>query len=354
MGRRSNAENARLAAEQASQAAQQVQTTPVEPTAPESARDESVRLPPRNEPRRLAMEELVARNERAGKGEEEPPAPELPPDPVPPTAQEILDANTPKPEGETPAAPAPVQEVQVKTVKVKVDGQESEVPQAEIEEAGGVAAYQRDKASENRLAAANKALAETRQLHAQISQFAQSIQQPKAPVITDDEFIKSKVDTIRFGTPEESAAALRDVMTRSNPKVDANAITQQAVNAIRRNLAVDTFKKEFQDVVSNPNLLGYASWLETQTPPEQNQDWDLYYRNIGNKAMNVVRAQHQPQAATPVTGTTSQVSDKEARKASIVNLPTAAARASLPEEKKPETRADILNQMRKSRGIPTG
>jgi len=136
-----------------------------------------------------------------------------------------------------------------------------------------------------------------------------------------------------------------------------------AVSVMQKNAAIDNFKKEFQDVVSNPMLLRLAASLETdmtkQGPPS---DWQEFYRSLGNQVRSVVSGrQPQPPAIVPATpavpspGNPSPVAtDREARKSSIVNLPTASARAALPAESKPKSRDDILNDYKKSRGIPTG
>jgi hypothetical protein len=242
-----------------------------------------------------------------------------------------------------------------------VDGQTFAVPQHEVEEAGGIKAYQIIKAQENRLNKANETLAQTRQMQAFLAQQVQA-NIPKTPTLSDDQFIASKVDVIRFGTPEESAAALREVMERGNPRIDPYQITQQAVSQMMKLQAVDNFKKEFQDIVSNPILMRAAAALENERQRQAgpDTDWNDFFRRIGNEVRSAVPRQHQPtapaaaQAVAPTADTTSPASDREARKASIVNLPTAAARATAPAEDKPETREDILNQMRKARHLPTG
>lgn len=343
------------AAKAATAASEQLEASPklnenIEP-APE--RDPSVRLEPRNNPRNDVMKELLESREV------EPPKVDEVADPVPPTAEQILAANTPV---ETLAVVEPVVAPVIEMVKVKIDGVESEVAQADIDEAGGVTAYQKDKAAENRLAKANQIAAENRQVQAQIAQWIQQNQKPKEPTLSEDQFIASKMDAIRFGTVEESAAAMREVLQRSNPKIDQGAITQNAISEFRRQAAVDSFKKEFQDVVSSPLLTRLAVSLEMERGPQAaadpRTDWNDFFRKIGNEIRSVTARPSQPGAtavtpATPATGNTSQVSDKEARKSSIVNLPTATARAALPTESKPETREETLNQMRKARGIPT-
>jgi hypothetical protein len=319
----------------------------------------------RNRNRENAMDEIIARDLRE-KGLDSTPAPEpepQAPEPTPPTPEDILKANTPS----EVAPAAPEQDPAVETVRAKVDGEEFDVPKAEIDAAGGIHAYQRDKAAENRLKKANEALAQTRQMQAQIAQWVQSqgqAAQPAAPQLSDAQFLQSKVDIIRFGTPEESAVALQEVMARNNPRIDPNQITQMAVQQINKNSALDNFKKEFQDIVANPMLLRLAVSLEGEraTSAGQNTDWNTLYRQIGNEVRSVVAGRPSQSTATtaqqiaaPSSDSPSQQpTDKEARKASIVNLPTAAARAALPQESKPESREDILNQMRKTRGIPTG
>ena len=240
-----------------------------------------------------------------------------------------------------------------KMAKVKVDGEEFEVPQSDIDDAGGVRAYRMERASENRLKKANDALAESRRMQAEIARVIQQMA-PKQPTVTDDEFIQSKIDLIRFGTPEESAAAFKEAALRLAPAMDANNITEQAVMRMQQTIAVDNFKKQFQDIVSNPILLRAAVSLENERKAlaNVNTDWGTFYLTIGNEVRNATRPS-QPRNETPLAGNPSQP-EKEVRKASIVNLPTAAARAELPKEEKPETREEFIDRIRKKRGLPTG
>lgn len=322
--------------------------------------DEPVVTIRRNEPRRRALEELENRHNKA-KGIE--------PEPEPEPKAEVKPEIEAKTESESAVEPAvepaaevaePVAEPVVeapKLVRVKVDGEEFDVPEEEIEAAGGVKAYQKDKAAENRLVKANQALAETRQLQAAIAQHTQRTVAPQQPQPTLDQFIASKMEKLRFGTEEEFAAAMREILQIQ--RVDVNAITHNAVMTMQKNMAVDNFKKEFQDVVSNPLLLRLASTLENERVAKlgPQPDWNSFYRSIGNEVRSVTGRQSQTPATTPKSTTSDPISqspsEKEARKASIVNIPTAAARASVAETK-PETREDILNSMRKSRGLPVG
>ena len=266
---------------------------------------------------------------------------------------------------EQPAAPeAP------KTVRVKIDGVESDVSESEVNDYGGVKAYQIAKAAENRLAKANESLAESRKMQQAMADLMARANPPK-PTETDAQFIASRMEKVRFGTEEESAAAMQEILARSRPQIDQNAVVLQATTSMKRDNAMAQFAKEFQDVASQPMLKILVANLEHQklaqyVPNGQvnwaalaTLDWDNFYRTIGNEVRSVL-GPRQPQPAqaaaalaAPTTGSTSLPSEKEARKASIVNLPTASARAELPEESKPESREESLNRLRKSRGQPT-
>lgn len=348
MARKSSEQMAAAAAETANKLAELTQDKPAkeaEPAAVEKTDDEPrARVETRNEPRRQAMDEILAKRGQLDeqkaeveteKPKKEEPAPELKEEPAP-----VAD-----PVPETPA---------VKMAKVKVDGEEFEVPQEDVDAAGGVAAYQKDRAADNRLRKTNETLAETRRVQAQISEWI-SQNTPKPVVPTDDEFIASRMDLIRYGSSEESAKAMQEVLAKSNRQIDPGVITQMAVNQVNEDMAVRGFAKEFADIVQNPMLLEFSSMLEKKKKSTLKMipDWPEFYRAIGNEVRSMIGRPNQP-AKVQAPGDTPSQPDKEARKASIVNLPSAAARAALPEAEKPETRADILNEMRKRRGIPTG
>jgi hypothetical protein len=343
------AQRAAQAAELANRAAQETAVTPelpIETQAPPERpepeeKDNLVRRPPKNEPRRLAQEEIYARDIQTKKGlgielgltdEETPPVaekPQTPQDPPPPTPESML-------QGGKFSSP---------TVRVKVDGEEYDVTQEEVETYGGVKAYQIARAAENRLQKAQETLAEVRKLQ------ETKVEKP----VTPDEFIKQKIEVLRWGTPDESAAALREILAHQNKPVDENALVQRATDQMRHDEAVRNFDKEFTDIAASPLHLKLIVALRNERLLQGHPgDWGNFYRSLGNEVRGVMPKQNQPGASQMKAGETSLPSDKEARKSSIVNLPTASAqRATLPEEPKPESRADILAQMRKSRGFQT-
>ena len=356
MGRWSNEKRASMAAEAASKAQQAAQQAEVKPELPlettepverpqEDDRSEVIQRPPRNDARKRAMQEIEDRDIQTKTGlgielgleeSEKPQIPEKPviaPDPAPPTAESML-------QGGKFSAP---------TVRVKVDGEEFDVSQAEIEEAGGVKAYQIQRAADKRLRQANETLAEAKKLQSSHSESKQ----------TPDDFLKSKIEVLRWGTPDESAAAFKEILERQNKPIDHNMIVEMAADRIRHDDAVKQFDKEFTDIGGSPLHLKLIVAIRNERLQQGHPgDWGNFYRSLGNEVRAVMPKQSasgttSQTADKSTTGSTSQASDKEERKSSIVNLPQAAARAALPEEPKPETRSDILNQMRKTRGLPT-
>jgi len=362
MSRRNRAEEAQKAASEAGRILQSQRNfgDAVEAVEPESKGDDAPQKSPTPEknPRTIALEEIA--NARRPEGVEEEPEAKKEPEKKEPEAS-VTDApkveSKPEEQEQQPEAQAPATVM----TRQKVDGKEYEVPQAEIDEAGGEKAWRINKAAQNRLEEAKAALAESRRTQAALADFVQRSVQPQnqQPTLTDDQFIASKIDTIRFGTPDESAAALKEILHRAAKPVDQNQITAHVLSEMQKTQAVEKFKTEFQDLLANPMVLRLAVALEQDRLPQlQKQgpvDWETFYRTIGNEVRSVVGRSSQPAKATveaPV-GNTSQT-DKETRKASIVNLPTASTRATVKEDPKPETREDILNDMRKRRGIPIG
>lgn len=315
-----------------------------------------------NNPRNAVMDEI-----NRSRGPQEPEA-KAEPAKVPEKAAE-RPADAPAAAVEPAAAPETAQPAPEapKTVRVKVDGEEFDAPAEEVEEAGGVKSFQMARAAENRLKKSSEALAEVRRTQSEMTQLATAMlaQRPGAtpakPQESDQQFIASKMDIVRFGTPEESASAWVEIQSRLQPKaVDANSIADQVDSRIRHDQATRAFDREFADVATNPIRLRAVLALRHERlekhrieRPNQPVDWDSFYRTIGNEVRSAFGGSSQAAAAPAATsGTPSPASEKEARKASITNLPASAARAEAPKEDKPETREDILNSMRKQRRIP--
>lgn len=386
MSRRSRSESmAAAAAEVANKMAEQNapgwEPAPAESVATvsvgESARKDDV-PPPRefkvgNETRDNLMKEIL--DSRAKAIQEEVKQAPFEPAPQPAKAVEpVASVSEEKPakavEPAQAVEPAPAA-VEPELVTLKIDGEEIRVPKAEVEADGGVAAAQIKRAMEKRLRAANDTLAQTRQALEIVNRLTQG-QQPAQPQAAQpqsiDDIIRNAIPQIQLGNAEEAAAALKNVLAtvvNNVPRVDPNAVTQYTFMKIQQTNAAEKFKSDHGDILANPMLARMAA-IEEQARlnayAQKGQvpaDWNQFYGQLGMELRAVVGKPNQP-AATTASGASNttaapQQSDKEARKAEIVELPTvASARASQPVEYKPKTREEILNDMRKSRGIPTG
>lgn len=324
---------AAAAAESAAESSPDVDPTPDEPVMPKvdhSARQEALEAL-RRKPE--DMDEYIRQ-------ETEEPAPE-------PVAESEPVAEA---QPEAPAAP--------EMVTVKIDGEESQVPKADVDALGGVAAYQIHKAAEKRLAQAAKEKHDLAQMLEQAKALiAQN--QPKEPVKPPAEILKEKVQQIQFGTPDEAAQALQDILASNTQRVDPNQIVAQAITQMQQNMAAQQFAQRNQDLIQNPVLAKLAVMLEhDKLSKSRPTDWNRFYSDLETELRNAVGkpvTTPQPSVPTPQDGQpTSDRDAKLSRKDNIVNLPTASARVAAPEEEKPLTREDRINLLRKARGQPVG
>jgi hypothetical protein len=357
---------AEAAAAEANQAAVEPVSEPINPASEagrvlRAQRDKPVEKPepvtPRHEqnPRNKIYAELVESRKTEEVAEDKPVEPTPEPTPEPDAVAPASPPVDPPPSTE-PVAAAPM-------VKVKVDGVESEVPQSEIDEYGGVKAYQISKAAENRLNKANETVAQSNRQQAQLMQLMQAaFQRQQEPVKTPVQQIQERIDAVRYGTPEESAKAMQEILELSNPRIDQAALEHRTMARMKQTLAVDNFRTEFADVVANPILMTAARSLEQERLQQmqvegRTPDWPVFYRQLGNELRAVIGPKQSQPTPTPQPETGNPSQSKEERKASnIVSLPQASARAT-PKEKEELTpdqaRNKALRDMRRARGQPT-
>jgi len=340
--RRSREREAAAAAANAAAAEVEAPQFEPDPEAGTDARRQDEPLPKfdrGNKVRESAMDELIAARQNV----EEPVQEAENPERVESQPEPQLEPQ-PEPQAE-PDKPA--------TVRVKIDHEEFDVPAEEVEAYGGVKPYQIIKAQEKRLQQANALLQEAKQLKQAVP--------PPPPRPDPSELIKDAVAKIQISTPEEGAAALAHALKALQPQqIDPNAVTMQAVILMQATQAENAFVKDYSDLVQNPMLKQLVIIEKQRRLNEMRQqnrlpdDWNQFYTQIGNDVRAAIgrpapsQTPTQPAVQPTITGSAA----KEARKASIVALPTASARATLPEEEKPPTRAQLLDQMRKARGQP--
>lgn len=343
---------------QASQVAQQAMAAAESPEPATEPRAEAPNRPlpaPRNDDRHNALDEIL----EARKEQLKAPEPTFEPDPNV-AKDEPAPAEAPAKEVVAEAAPEAAPEPEPpKMVTLTVDGESIQVTQAEVDAEGGVAAAQIKRAADKRLKAAQEALAESRRTQAMMEQMLrQQVQAQQPAPKSAREVIAEMVPKIQYGTPEEATAALEQLLAsqRVDPQQIQAQATQQAVFRVMQHNAAAQFKKEFGDLMADPMLARFIAIEENERLSKGiPQDFDQFYRTLGNDFRTKFGRQNQPATdATTEDGKTSQPSAKEARKASIVNLPTAGSRATVSEEPKPKTREEILNEAKKARGFQIG
>jgi hypothetical protein len=245
-----------------------------------------------------------------------------------------------------------VVEAAPEVVTVKIDGEERQVAKTEVDALGGVASYQIHKAAEKRLEQANKEKQELHNLLMQTKAMLEA-QKPQTPKQDPAEWLKEKATQIQFGTPEESAQALQEIM--NSQRVDPNQIIQQAMEQMAQKSAAQQFVAKNSDLFQNPVLAKLAVVMEhDKLSKSRPSDWNKFYSDLEYEFRNSIGKPATTPTPVVADQPTSGQEAKLSRKDNIVNLPTAAGRIAAPEPDKPLTREDRLNQLRKSRGQPVG
>lgn len=234
-------------------------------------------------------------------------------------------------EPETPETPeTPVE----KMVKVKVDGKEMEVPESQVLDAG-IRAVQKESAADKRLAEAT-----------QLLKTAQEAAAPKKTPLPDmDEVELSK--RIRMGTDEEAQEAIRILQGRDKATPDeiAAAVEGRVLKQIEFKDAVTWFQSEYKEIVADPHLVNIAIAEEARLRSEGDErPYKEVYKDVGE----IIRKKLQDWKGGKPTVSTS--TEKRERKAEITNLPAASARQQAPEQPKPKSPSQIIQEMREARG----
>lgn len=264
------------------------------------------------------------------KKEEEPPHDEngqfvaVEPEPAP--------AEPPKAE-DPPPAPQPAEE---EFVTVKVDGQERQVSKAMILEAG-IKTVQKESAADRRLEEATRLLRE-----------AQEASKPKTQPLPDMDEVEL-AQRIRMGNDQEAAEAMRVLKGRSQdaatPEQIAAAVESRVMDQMTARAALQKVQSDYPEIFSNPTLTQVASMYDAQMlNAGDSRSYSERFTEIGERIRKdfQIAKGGKPEVAT--------MPNKQERKATITNLPSASVRQAAPEQPKPRTTAQIIDDMRKARG----
>jgi hypothetical protein len=219
----------------------------------------------------------------------------------------------------------------IETVKIKVDGEEKEVPKDKIYEAG-IRTMQKESSADKRLEEATRLLREAKE-------YVKPKQEEVLPQEWDDATVAYALE---HGTEEQKAYAVSQMRRRdtTTPEQLTEQVTKRVLDNVDFQKASEWFLTEYSDIAKDPYLIKLAGSAEIEA--RNNGDKRPYrelYKDIGDDLR------------TWRGGTVTQTLEtKREQKSNIVNLPSASVKKSTPAEAKPQTTSDIIENMRKARG----
>lgn len=197
---------------------------------------------------------------------------------------------------------------------------------------------------------------------------------PPEPSGVDDQALdndaKSLVSTLFTGTEDEAVEAMKDVLSKNrtpvipaSPVVDQDALVAQTATAVRTQITQEArdsdaqtgfkqFQSDYPDIMADVNLYRMADAMTDEIALE-NPEWKLsqVMDEAGKKTrewMDSVRIPTPGKVETPVASV-----DRQTRKAKLVPMPKpASAVQPAPAPESPQTPADALAEMRKTRNQP--
>lgn len=228
------------------------------------------------------------------------------------------------------------QEIKPETIKIKVDGEEKEVPKDKIYDAG-IRALQKESAADKRLEEATRLLREIETKYAKPQE-----EQTASPSQEWDD--KTVAYALEHGNEEQKAYAVSLLRGRATTTPDqlVNEATQRVLDTVDFQESSRKFITEYSDIANDPYLFKLAVIAENEARMNgDKRPRSELYKEIGDnlrkwKGGNVA---------------TDSMSEKKELKASkVVNIPSASMRKTTTETQKPKTTADIIEEMRKQRG----
>lgn len=225
-------------------------------------------------------------------------------------------------------------EDKVETVKIKVDGEEREVPRDKIYDAG-IRALQKESSADKRLEEATRLLREIEQKYVKTDK-----QEESPPQEWDDATIAYALE---HGNEEQKAYAVGQLRKRDTTTPDdmIATATQRVLDTVDFRESSQWFMTEYKDVAGDPYLLQLAAMAENKAREQgDKRPRKELYKHIGDELRKWKGGISAPES----------MEKKKEQKSKIVNLPSASVKKKAPEEKKPPSTADIIENMRKARG----
>jgi len=250
-------------------------------------------------------------------------------------------------------------------VTIIVDGEERQVPRDQVYEQG-IRTLQKEAAADKRLAEATQRMREVeayrQSVEAQLrnSQRKENDGRPLSKQQDADVRKRARqiIDKILDGNEDEAAEALAEAMTgrqQSTPDFDEQRLAQELTEKVQRNLerqaGIAAFNEQYAHIANDPQLFAMAD-RKTIEIAQEHPEW-------GPKQIILEAGKKVEEWLAEVGGGPTSQNDtpppsrKNERKRTTEKLKTAkSAKAPRPAEKRPQTKSEIVADMRKRRGLP--
>lgn len=243
-------------------------------------------------------------------------------------------------------------------VKTKVDGEERELPVAEL-----VKSYQKDSAASRRLEDAVRRQRELDTREAELAAKEAALQQPHnppdvpAPSADADALARQVYDSLLDGDENKAIESIKMLMqsgrsdaTPSQP-IDPAEVVAEVRQQIRTEAAMEQFGRDYSDIVADPYLAQVAdAYLEQEL--QDGNELSVALKKAGDSTRVWLQ---QKTGSTSTASQQEQVDEKLAHKQELDNPPAAFTRQGhepVPIETTPEAAGSVIAEMRKARGLP--
>jgi hypothetical protein len=237
-----------------------------------------------------------------------------------------------------------------KTEKLKVDGQEVEVPVDKVLEAGR-RALQKESAADKRLEEASRLFREAQDMiknaaaggGAAATTTSASPSKDGSPIA--DEALAKLAKTLQYGSEAEAASALKEVIQAAEAR--GQTLTQNdVIELLDYRDARQWAEGEYKEILGDPKLRTlFVAEEKRMRAAGDGRPYREVYEEIGNG----LRDWRKTFAPPPVPPTGAGRDDVKAKKTAVISVPVAAAR--LPEKLQPKepTQSEIIEGIRKAR-----
>lgn len=227
-----------------------------------------------------------------------------------------------------------VEPVEPDLVTIKVDGVTKQVERSKVIEEG-IRALQKESSADRRLEEATRLLNDTR------ARFEQPPAQDVAPKQPSKD-AATMAHAIQYGTEEEAAQAISELQERNRQNVATpEQIAKWVDERYQFQSAVQEFETNYPDIVKDPYLCQIAADLEAHKRANGDQrHFRAIYKEIGDEIM----------AWREKISAPKPFAEKQQRKAAVETVKSASVKKAEPEQPKPPTAAEIIEDMRAARG----